>query len=215
MGHDDQRGMTTTRLLAYAAGILAGLLALASLLASLIRSDEAPIRVKNGSFEIHLTQNGDTWESGGGNTNEPDDGDKGDHWVPSLGDASGSDGKFWIRVNMDANVITCKDADATGRKVDITYTNGSGAPSVVTLRASKKVFWPVAYGKKHTRVRPRAQLIRASDKLLQYQNADANGYISKIAIKEGMNELGYCTFKKGYAGDICVGTSSNPTYNCK
>lgn len=110
---------------------------------SAMQSDEAPIRVRNGSMEVELV--GGTWA------------ENGDAWSPSTGTTAGT---YFVKV-----------LGGTGSSCDSNVTIGSG--NVVSVSYSDGFTARFTPGSGRTGVRPKSDLSRATPSTLRHGTSGA------------------------------------------
>jgi hypothetical protein len=167
----------------------------------ILSSDEAPIRVRNGSLEIEAAA-GREWQP------KPKDNDEetanysheptgGIHLDPF-------DKDLWVKVTPASSSCTNNDPTTSGRVVTIEYdADGAGADFTATLKRAKN--GPVNY---RTKIRPANGLaLDSTGTKLTYPVA---GHISKIKI--GQWECTFTTANPADRIDIC---SSERRQDCQ
>jgi hypothetical protein len=144
--------------------------------------EEPPIRVRNGSMDVGLTDPAFAWLADG------------DAWTPSKGSHSGT---FEVKV-ASAGGHTCgqQGPKSSGKNVSVFYSNGTE----VTFRISNN----------KTKVRPKDTLAKVSDQLLRLGREGDSGFITKVAVKDGQTNW-ECGFgKRADLDAITICPSSHP-----
>jgi hypothetical protein len=131
-------------------------------------SDEAPIRVKNGSLDLYILSKNQAWENSGGSGN----------WQIKNARRFGD---FDVTVAVRAGASCGPSHTATGADVVVTYSDGKE----IRLESA---------GQK-TMVKPGAgvTMTLVSDQQLGYQPTGA-GFIKQLAVGTGGNPAVLCTF---------------------
>lgn len=153
----------TAAVLAGAALVAAGFL----LGGAFTDSEEAPIRVKNGSLEIELLSNLQQWAPVGGSRN----------W--NIPDAERFKDEFTVILVVTPEARCGGSLKATGSDVVLTYSDGEK----IRLQATGK----------HTFVKPDNKTLTNSNdpQKLEYT---VSGYLRSIAVGSGGNPAEMCTF---------------------
>lgn len=133
-------------------------------------TDEAPIRVRNGSLELILITKSQDWEAVGGSPNWRIDGGK--RFTDN----------YEVTVAVKAGATCGGSLTATGSDVVLTYSNGEK----IRLQSTGR----------HTFVKPdnaNTTLVRDpnNEQLLRYAPA---GFLQTIAVGNGANPATMCTF---------------------
>jgi hypothetical protein len=154
----------TLAVLTGAALVAAGFL----LVGAFTDSEEAPIRVKNGSLEIELLSNAQKWEPvGGGSRN----------W--RIPDASRFKDEYVVMLIVTPEARCGGSLVATGPDVVLTYSDGEK----IRIQATGK----------HTFVKPdNGTLTNSNDP--QKLDYTVSGYLRTIAVGSGANPAEMCTF---------------------
>ena len=153
-----------------------------------ILSDEPPIRVRNGSIEIHAgVSNGTPWawkEEGNGYDHEPGD------WLSFTW-------KFWVTVDAGTGSNPCNRDPKIGEgdRVDVTFLSDDSERTITFNRIGP--FWNV-----RTKVQPKTLLTLASPTTLKSIGA---GYVKKVEI--GNLSCTFGTKDSLEAINICVSSS--------
>lgn len=177
----------------------------------LISDDEAPIRVRGGSMEIHaaltndnewawsLEEDGDNVDSRASYSHEPDD---------SYTDRSKD---LWVKVLRRTG--TCASGDrATGKMVRVDYSDGFTA----TFKRGKSGWWNY-----RTKVRPRELTLDAgaTPPVLRHGSAGV-GHITRVRVNGGTDDTSTtdqweCTFNDANALDVIYICSSDDRQECQ
>lgn len=131
-------------------------------------SDEAPIRVRNGSLDLYLVSTTQEWEQVGGS----------DNWKLSAGKRFKDD--FEVTVAVKAGATCGGSLTATGSDVVFTYNN------------DKKI--RIQSQSKHTFVKPDGVTLTRDTNSAQKLMYSENGFIKTIAVGNGANPTTMCTF---------------------
>ena len=138
------------------------------LLRFLAESDEAPIRVRNGSLDLFVLSQSQAWEQSGAS---------GNYRIPNT---ERYKDEFEVTVAVKAGA-TCAAHTATGSDVVITYNNDKS----IRLQSQNR----------HTFVKPDSGVTfvwsKASAQQLRY---DSQGFIKSIAVGGGANPATVCSF---------------------
>lgn len=127
--------------------------------------DEPPIRVRNGSLELHVLSGAETWKK------------TGNHWNITGGKRLNDD--YQIAVTSNPGAACSGNGSATGTPLRITYFDGTATLKYVELKVNGK----------HTEVESNAALQISTDKKVLSYNPET-GYIQNIYI----NGNNVCTF---------------------
>ena len=159
------RESTTAGRAALAVAALAGAITAFAILRVLgATGDEPPIRVRNGSIELHLLSAAETWKQ------------TGNHWKITGGKRSSDD--YQVVVAYKPGATCAGNGSATGAPLRITHKD---------LNVTKYVELKV--NGKHTEVESDADLqISADGKVLSYTSS--TGFIDSISV----NSKSVCTF---------------------
>ena len=136
-------------------------------------SEEAPIRVKNGSLELHLLTQHQKWEEQGKGSGNY-----------SVSNAKRFKEEFEVTVAVRGEAACSPSKTATGKDVVLTYRDETGKDWEVRLESA---------GHK-TKVKPNGFMFTLSaDQKLTYGTPN-QGFITKIVVTSGGNPPDLCTF---------------------
>jgi hypothetical protein len=128
-------------------------------------SDEAPIRVKNGSLDVHIVSNAQEWAD-----------DNGDWHIDG---ASRHKEEFEVTIAVREGASCAPSKVATGQNVEITFNDGR----VIRLQSA---------GHK-TKIKHNNVVGKIGPQQLRYGTAGA-GFIRQVAVGSGGNPSVLCTF---------------------
>jgi hypothetical protein len=169
--------------------ITVGILLLAALIGGAVwilqKTNEPPIRVRNGSLQIDLDQG--KWT------------DLSDGWGPSLGDAS----DHYDVLVLTGNGYKCtKGPVGNGNKIDIEFLE----------KDDKKFSINFAIGNKKTKLRPRDTFNNGMASRLEHGDLGL-GHISKITVKGGTQDVDCDFADSGQLTEIRICVPGHPV--CK
>jgi len=147
-----------------------------------LRGDEPPIRVRNGSMIIELTEKDQEWKADG------------DAWTPSGGKSAGT---FQVKVDASGDAVCEGGTAASGKDISIWYSDNTE----VRFKLSG---W---FGKK-TKVWPKDKLAKADPRSLRYEQVGVSGYIARVEVKGTPLKCTFSGASQLNAINICPG--SNP-----
>jgi hypothetical protein len=155
--------------------LLAGAALLAGALAAIgtwADSDEAPIRVKNGSLDMQIMSAGQEWQASGSSGN----------WTVRNGALSRD--QYDVTVASRTGATCGPSVTATGGDIVFTYQTDSGPKEIRLQAASRKTTVKPGNGVTMTLVNPQ---------LLSYRPS-GTGYLKQIAVGSGANPAVLCSF---------------------